>query len=74
MFYIIVHQFKTIQLLNREPVPCQWSAAEAVKPLKKVHKANTLSMYMASILVSFGILKLLDYFMKKTNRDTQTLG
>ncbi|XP_047451812.1 hydrocephalus-inducing protein homolog [Mugil cephalus] len=31
-------QIKTIQLLNHEQVPCQWSIAEEVKPFKKVDK------------------------------------
>ncbi|XP_076588631.1 hydrocephalus-inducing protein homolog [Chaetodon auriga] len=31
-------QIKTIQLFNHESVPCYWSIAEEVKPLKKVDK------------------------------------
>lgn len=31
-------QMKTIQLLNHESVPCHWSIAEEVKPIKKIDK------------------------------------
>lgn len=38
VLYNLPHQMKTIQLFNRESVPCYWSIAEKVKPFKKVQQ------------------------------------